>query len=59
MNGCPVHGLSRWIESVPHGYGYCQQCAIDADPHNRWKLGDTTGDEHNGAGCYDSDSDFS
>ena len=57
MKGCPIHGLAWWIQhpSDPSD-AWCQRCYYsDKDV----KLGDITGDEHNGDGCYDSDTDFS
>lgn len=54
---CEKHGSKWWVESVPKGHGYCQRCAQEDYPNA--KLGDMTGDAHNGAGAYDSDLDFS
>lgn len=57
QKGCPIHGLTWWM-AHPSDYddAYCQRCYYaDKDV----KLGDMTGDTHNGAGCYDHDSDFS
>lgn len=53
---CGTHGTRHWIESVPAGAGYCQQCAKDQYdsasrcPHCGTKRGFAfgTGD----CGCY-------
>lgn len=58
---CPFHGRRFWYAYVTAEGGYCIRCREDTDKMDTRppRLGDVTGDEHNGAGCYDSDIDMS
>lgn len=49
---CSIHGKRFWTEDTG-----CRECARVMCEEEGMKLG-SLGDPHNGAGCYDADSDF-
>lgn len=46
MGACKIHGTRYWVESVPAGHGYCQECARkECDRRGITQLGDNDGPE--------------